>query len=84
MIRALPFYIQCMYGVSIDRSFESAKTVKGITDFSDFESIYDENKTLQYIVARNQTRMLEKNMWIFWTEKALETLFRKQEYRSNM
>ena len=49
-----------MYGVSIDRSFESAKTVKGITDFSDFESIYDENKMLQYIVTRNQTRMLEK------------------------
>lgn len=73
-----------MYGVSIDRSFESAKTVKGITDFSDFESIYDENKMLQYIVTRNQTRMLEKNMWIFWTEKVLETLFRKQEYRSNM
>lgn len=73
-----------MYGVSIDRSFESAKTVKGITDFSDFESIYDENKMLQYIVTRNQTRMLEQNMWIFWTEKVLETLFRKQEYRSNM
>lgn len=52
-----------MYGVSIDRSkeFESAKTMKGITDFSDFESIYDGNKTLQYTGnTRNQTRILEK------------------------
>ena len=50
-----------MYGVSIDRSKEpeSAKTMKGITEFSDFEYFYDKNKNLQYIIARNQTRMLE-------------------------
>jgi len=50
-----------VYGVSIDRSKEpeSAKTMKGITEFSDFEYFYDENKNLQYIIARNQTRMLE-------------------------
>ena len=44
-----------VYGVSIDRSKEpeSAKTMKGITEFSDFEYFYDENKNLQYIIARN-------------------------------
>ena len=54
-----------MYGVSIDRSKEpeSAKTKKGITEFSDFEYFYDENKNLQYIFARNQTRMLESKIY---------------------
>ena len=51
-----------VYGVSIDRSKEpeSAKTMKGITEFSDF---YDENENLQYIIARNQTRMLENKRY---------------------
>ena len=54
-----------MYGVSIDRSKEpeSAKTMKGITEFSDFEYFYDKNKNLQYIIARNQTRMLESKRY---------------------
>jgi len=51
--------------VSIDRSKEpeSAKTMKGITEFSDFEYFYDKNKNLQYIIARNQTRMLESKRY---------------------
>ena len=54
-----------VYGVSIDRSKEpeSAKTMKGITEFSDFEYFYDENKNLQYIIAINQTRMLESKRY---------------------
>ena len=54
-----------MYGVNIDRSkeSESAKTMKDITEFSDFEHFYDENKNLQCIIARNQTRMLESNRY---------------------
>ena len=54
-----------VYGVSIDRSKEpeSAKTMKGITEFSDFEYFYDENKNLQYIIARNRTRMFESKRY---------------------
>ena len=54
-----------VYGVNIDRSKEpeSAKTMKGITEFSDFEYFYDENKNLQCIIARNQTRMLESKRY---------------------
>ena len=54
-----------VYGVSIDRSKEpeSTKTIRGITEFSDFEYFYDENKYLPYIIARNQTRMLENERY---------------------
>ena len=37
--------------------------MKGISEFSDFEYFYDENKNLQYILARNQTRMLESKRY---------------------
>ena len=37
--------------------------MKGTTEFSDFEYFYDENKNLQYIIARNQTRMLENKRY---------------------
>ena len=54
-----------VYGVSIDRSKEpeSAKTMKGITEFSDFEYFYDEHKNLQHIIARNQTTMLKNKRY---------------------
>lgn len=54
-----------VYGVNNDRSKEpaSAKTMKGITEFSDFEYFYDENQKLQCIIARNRTRMLESKRY---------------------
>ena len=45
--------------------------MKGITEFSDFEYFYDENKSLQYIIARNQTRMLESKRYDSSIEKSL-------------
>ena len=73
-----------VYGVSIDRSKEpeSAKTMKGITEFSDFEYFYDENKNLQYIIARNQTRMLENKRYeASGLKKLREHCFEKGKHR---
>lgn len=73
-----------MYGVSIDRSKEPeyAKTMKGITEFSDFEYFYDENKNLQYIIARNQTRMLENKRYeASGLKKLREHCFEKGKHR---
>ena len=70
-----------VYGVSIDRSKEpeSAKTMKGITEFSDFEYFYDENKNLQYIIARNQTRMIENKRYdASDLKKLMEHCFEKE------
>ena len=54
-----------VYGVNIDRSKEpqSAKTMKGITEFSDFEYFYDGKQNVQYIDARNQTGLLESKRY---------------------
>ncbi|KAL9982162.1 hypothetical protein ACROYT_G010973 [Oculina patagonica] len=50
-----------VYGVNIDRlkEPESAKTMNGITEYSDFEYIYGNDNKLKQITARNQTRLSE-------------------------
>ena len=65
-----------VYGVNIDRSKEpqSAQTMKGITEFSDFEYFYDEKQNVQYIDARNQTGLLESKRYES-SSKTLGTLF---------
>ena len=54
-----------MYGVSIDRSKEpvSAKTMLGIPEFLDFEYFYNNSNSLDYITARNQTRLTESKKY---------------------
>ena len=56
-----------MYSVSIDRSKEpvSAKTMIGIAKFSDFEYFYNSSNSLDYITARNQTRLTESKNYDF-------------------
>ena len=56
-----------MYGVSIDRSKEpiSAKTMIWIAEFSDFEYFYNSSNSLDYITARNQTRLTESKNYDF-------------------